>query len=228
MPVSAAPDPHLKTFDSLILLVREYGRGGLMARRVPALSPLREFLRTEAGGGVLQLAATVAALAWANSPWAGTYRDFWHTSLGVGPGSWYLVVPVIALANAGVPLGSGALRGTAGSRLTWAVVLGLVVGKVLRITALAWAATRALAGRLPPDVGRLNPVLGASALGGIGFTVSLFTTGLALTSETLQMQAKIGILAGSVIAALVGVAILLRRAEPVETETVSMAGTAHT
>jgi Na+:H+ antiporter, NhaA family len=59
-----------------------------MAGRLPVLSPLRAFLRTEAGGGVLLLAATVAALAWANSPWADSYQDFWHTSLSIGPGSW--------------------------------------------------------------------------------------------------------------------------------------------
>ena len=135
------------------------------------------------------------------------------------------MVPVFALANAGVPLGSGALRTAAGSRLTWAVILALVLGKILGITAVAWGATRAEAGRLPPGVG-LNHVLGASALGGIGFTVSLFITGLAFTSEELQMQAKIGILAGSVIAAIVGVTILLRQSEPAENEAVSTAETA--
>ena len=404
---------------------------GLMGGRVPVLSPLREFLRTEAGGGVLLLAATMTALAWANSSWADSYQDFWHTSLSIGSGSWavqedlqhwvndalmvvfffligleikrelvvgelrdpraaslpalaalggmavpamlfltvagggeagrgwaipmatdiafvvgilallgsrvpaglkvflltlaivddigaivviaafyssglsgwwlggalvalaavavvrrlglahpiayvpigvaawyctyragihptiagvalglltparpiggrevlvhlehrlhpwssYLVVPIFALANAGVPLGSGTLGTAAGSRLTWAVVLGLVVGKVVGITAVSWGATRAGAGRLPPGVG-MNHVLGASALGGIGFTVSLFITGLAFTSETLQMQAKIGILAGSVIAALVGVAILLRQAAPAEAKGISAGGTA--
>jgi NhaA family Na+:H+ antiporter len=67
----------------------------------------------------------------------------------------------------------------------------------------------------------MNHVLGASALGGIGFTVSLFITGLAFTSVELQMQAKIGILTGSLIAAIVGVAILLRQPVPAEDEAVS-------
>ena len=48
---------------------------------------------TEAGGGVLLLAATMAALAWANSPWAGGDQYFWHTSLSIGPGSWAVAVP---------------------------------------------------------------------------------------------------------------------------------------
>jgi Na+:H+ antiporter, NhaA family len=398
---------------------------------VPLLSSLRQFLRTEAGGGVLLLTATVAALVWANSPWPDSYQDFWHTSLTIGSGSWavredlqhwvndalmvvfffligleikqelavgelrdskaaalpalaalggmvvpavlflalagggeagrgwaipmatdiafvvgilalfrsrvparlkvflltlaivddigaivviavfyssgfgglwlagaiaafaavvvvrrlglihpiayvpigivawyctyragihptiagvtlglltparpvrgrevlehlehrlhpwssYLVVPVFALANAGVPLGSDGLRTAAGSRLTWAVILGLVVGKILGITGVAWGAMRAGAGRLSSGVG-MNHVLGASALGGIGFTVSLFITSLAFTSEELQTQAKIGILAGSLIAAVVGVAILLRQSVPAEDEGVATSETA--
>jgi Na+:H+ antiporter, NhaA family len=57
-----------------------------MAGRI--LSPHRDFLRSGAGGGVLLLAATMAALAWANSPWADGDQDFWHTILSIGPGSW--------------------------------------------------------------------------------------------------------------------------------------------
>lgn len=105
------------------------------------------------------------------------------------------------------------------------MILAQVLGKILGITAVACGATRAGAGRLPPGVG-LNHVLDASALGGIGFTVSLFITGLAFTSEELQMQAKIGILAGLVIAAIVGVTILLRQSEPAEDEAVSTADAA--
>ena len=392
-----------------------------MSRRIPVISPLTEFLRTEAGGGVLLVAATVAALTWANSPWADGYHDFWHTGLSIGSGSWavredlqhwvndalmvvfffligleikrelvvgelkdpraaslpvlaavggmvvpavlflvladggeaargwaipmatdiafvvgilallgrrapsglkiflltlaivddigaiaviavfystglsglwlaaavatlaavvlvrrfglsrpiayvplgllawyctyragihptiagvalglltparpiggrkvlehlehrlhpwssYGVIPLFALANAGVSLGDGALRTALSSRLTWAIALGLVIGKMLGITGVTWAARRARAGRLPSGVG-MSHVVGGSALGGIGFTVSLFITGLAFTSPTLQAQAKIGILAGSLLAALVGVTILLRQGTPSE------------
>ena len=387
-----------------------------MSRRARFLSPVAEFLRTEAGGGVLLLAATVAALVWANSPWADGYHDFWHTSLSIGPGTlavredlqhwvndalmavfffligleikrelvvgelrdpraaslpvlaavggmvfpaavflavagggeaargwaipmatdiafvvgvlallgprvppglkvflltlaivddigaiavialfysiglsplwllgalatlgavvlarrlglsrplayvplgvlaWYctyragvhptiagvalglltparpvagvpvlehlehrlhpwssyFVIPVFALANAGVALDSGALGSAATSRLTWAVALGLVVGKMVGISGVTKVGLRASAGRLPSGVG-MAQVLGGSALGGIGFTVSLFITGLAFTSAALQSQAKIGILAGSLLAALVGVGVLLRQ-----------------
>ena len=71
-------------------------------------------------------------------------------------------------------------------------------------------------------------VIGASALGGIGFTVSLFITGLAFTSEELQMHAKIGILAGSLVAAVVGVVILLPQAAPEEFRTAPAGGTVAT
>ncbi len=123
------------------------------------------------------------------------------------PWSSYVVIPLFALANAGVALGGGAISDATGSRLTWAVVLGLVVGKLVGIAGATAAATRVSIGRLPEGVGPRH-VLGAAAVGGIGFTVSLFITGLAFADEALQAQAKIGILAGSLFAALLGVAIL--------------------
>ncbi len=123
------------------------------------------------------------------------------------PWSSYLVIPVFALANAGVALGADVLREAATSRLTWAVVLGLLVGKVVGISAVSWAGVRTGAGRLPTGVARSH-VLGGSALAGIGFTVSLFITGLAFTSTELQTHAKIGILAGSLLAGIVGASLL--------------------
>lgn len=129
------------------------------------------------------------------------------------PWSSYLVVPVFALANAGVSLGANTLGEAVRSRLTWAVAVGLVVGKVLGISGAAWLAVRSRIGRFPEGVG-FGHVLGAGGLGGIGFTVSLFVTGLAFNSEALQTQAKIGILAGSLTAAILGAALLLRQPLP--------------
>ena len=124
------------------------------------------------------------------------------------PWSSYLVIPLFALANAGVSLDGGSLGDAARSRLTWAVVVGLVVGKMVGIAGATMAVARSPLGRLPPGVG-LRHVLGVAALGGIGFTVSLFITGLAFSDAALQAQAKIGILAGSLIAALAGLAVLV-------------------
>jgi Na+:H+ antiporter, NhaA family len=123
------------------------------------------------------------------------------------PWSSYLVIPVFALANSGVSLDGSALGDAAGSRLTWAVVAGLVVGKLVGIAGATVLMARSPLGELPSGVG-LRHVLGVGALGGIGFTVSLFITGLAFSQEALQAQAKIGILAGSVMAALAGAVAL--------------------
>ena len=125
------------------------------------------------------------------------------------PWSSYFVIPVFALANAGVALGGDAVADAASSRLTWAVIVGLVAGKLAGISGAALIGARAQLGQLPSEVGAVH-VIGAGAVGGIGFTVSLFITGLAFSSEALQAQAKIGILAGSFLAALLGAAILSR------------------
>lgn len=388
-------------------------RPGSRPRQPALLTPLREFLHTEAGGGVLLLTATIAALAWANSPWSASYGDFWHTNLQVGFGSWaisedlqhwvndglmtvfffligleikreaavgelrdpraatlpalaalggmavpailylalagggeasrgwgipmatdiafavgvlallgsrvpgrlklflltlaiiddigaiaviavfysagvsllwlagaivsvsgvflwrrlrltspltylpigviawyctfragvhptlagvvfglltpakpindhhvlehlehrlhpwssFVIVPIFALANAGVHLGDGALSRAASSRVALAVFVGLVVGKTLGISAFALGGRSLGLGRLPRGITGPH-VAGAGALGGIGFTVALFITGLAFTSEALQDEAKIGILAGSLVAGIIGATLL--------------------
>jgi NhaA family Na+:H+ antiporter len=119
-----------------------------------------------------------------------------------------VIVPVFALANAGVDLGSGAVGSALGSRLAWAVIVGLLVGKTFGITVFAALGLRLRAGRLPADV-RLGHILGAGALAGIGFTVSLFVTGLAFERPDLIAGAKIGILAASVLAGALGTIVLL-------------------
>jgi NhaA family Na+:H+ antiporter len=126
------------------------------------------------------------------------------------PWSGYLVIPVFALANAGVALNRGAITDAVASRLTWAVIVGLVLGKLVGIAGATLIGVRTGLGRLSAGLSA-GHVMGAGAVGGIGFTVSLFITGLAFESETLQAQAKIGILVGSVVAALLGAAILSRR-----------------
>ncbi|MCU1350984.1 MAG: Na+/H+ antiporter NhaA [Acidimicrobiales bacterium] len=130
------------------------------------------------------------------------------------PWTSYLVVPVFALASAGIPLaGAGAALG---SRVAMGVVLGLVVGKVAGIGLGVWAATRSGLARLPDGV-TWPQMMGAAALGGIGFTVSLFVTGLAYGSERLQREAKVGVLVASVVAGAIGSLILVvaaRRGRP--------------
>jgi NhaA family Na+:H+ antiporter len=117
------------------------------------------------------------------------------------------VLPLFALANAGVVLGVSAIEGPAG-QVALAVAAGLVVGKFVGIAAAALMAVRLRVGSLPAGVDRTG-VLGIAALGGIGFTVSLFIVPLAYGTPALVNGAKTGILAGSLLSAAIGTAILL-------------------
>jgi len=127
------------------------------------------------------------------------------------PLSSSIVIPLFALANAGVYLGGGTLSEAAGSRLAWAIVAGLVIGKLLGITIAVRLGLVLRAGTLPDDVER-REVAGVAALGGIGFTVSLFITGLAFEEQALQDAAKVGIFAGSLLSAMLGAAIFVFQA----------------
>lgn len=129
------------------------------------------------------------------------------------PWSSYVIVPIFALANAGIPLSWSALGDAAGSTVTLGVVAGLVIGKPLGIVVAAFIAVRTGLGRLPDGV-TWQHIGGIGALAGIGFTVSLFIAGLAFDTPTLRDQAALGVLAASVLAALVGVVVLSRAPVP--------------
>jgi Na+:H+ antiporter, NhaA family len=119
----------------------------------------------------------------------------------------YLVVPVFGLANAGVPLDAETLRTALTSPVTIGVCVALVVGNAVGITAGAAVALRTGWGVLPGGV-RWSHLMAGATLAGIGFTISLFIADLAFGDGPLKDQATIGILAGSVVAALLGVALL--------------------
>lgn len=123
------------------------------------------------------------------------------------PVSAFVVVPLFALANAGVDLRGGALEAALDGRLALAVAVALVVGKTLGIAGAALLARRVGLGVLPRGV-TVRHVWGLAVLGGIGFTVSLFVADLAYDVEALTDQAKVGIFAGSLVSALVGSAVL--------------------
>ena len=122
----------------------------------------------------------------------------------------FVVVPLFALANAGVDFGGGVLDDALGAPLAWGVFLGLVVGKLVGVGGAGIAAVRTGAGVLPDDVER-GDLAGIGALAGVGFTVSLFIATLAFDDQALVDQAKVAIFAGSVVSALLGAAILLFR-----------------
>ena len=119
------------------------------------------------------------------------------------PYTSFVIVPIFALANAGVRLTPETLRAAASSPLTWGIVAGLVLGKLVGITAAT-----VLIGRLRP--GSVAPgmttawIAGGAALSGIGFTISLFIVDLALDEPALQDEARVGVLAATVLATLLG------------------------
>jgi Na+:H+ antiporter, NhaA family len=126
----------------------------------------------------------------------------------LGPWVSFLIVPVFALANAGLPLaGSWSAAGEVGHRVALGVALGLVIGKTIGIFAAAWLACRFGLARLPTDTGWAH-ILALAAAGGIGFTVSLFMTELSFTDQALVASAKLGVFAGSLIAGALGYALL--------------------
>ncbi len=122
------------------------------------------------------------------------------------PWTSYLIVPLFALANAGISIRADTIA-SAGPVLM-GVVVGLVIGKIVGVSGAAWLATRLGIARLPEGV-TWRQLIGVAALAGIGFTVSLFVAGLAFDVGPLQDEAKIGILLASAIAAVIGVALLV-------------------
>ena len=123
------------------------------------------------------------------------------------PWTSYVVIPIFALANAGVVFSADSLGDAVRSQVTMGIVLGLVVGKLVGIVGSSALVVRTRAGRLPDGVGWRH-MIGVAALAGIGFTVSLFITELAFTVGAARADAKIGIFAASLLAGVIGFGVL--------------------
>ena len=121
------------------------------------------------------------------------------------PWTSFVVVPVFALANAGIVLSGEAIADP--SPVLLGVATGLVVGKLLGVASFSWIAVRLGLARLP-DGAQWRHIVGVAAVAGIGFTVSLFITTLAFDAPELQDDAKIGTLTASVVAASGGALLL--------------------
>ena len=122
------------------------------------------------------------------------------------PWTGYVIVPLFALANAGIALGGNPLGDA--PRVFLGVAVGLVVGKVVGITTFAAITVRVGLARLPEGV-RWSQFFGAAMVAGIGFTVSLFITGLAFVEGGLADSAKVAVLFASVVAATLGSVIFV-------------------
>lgn len=124
------------------------------------------------------------------------------------PWTSFVIVPLFALANAGVTFGGDALRRSLSSPVTMGIIVGLVLGKIVGITLGAWLGTRSGLARLP--AGASWPKLaGVAAVAGVGFTVSLFIADLAFDQPETLESAKVGILAASVLAGIIGACLLM-------------------
>ena len=122
------------------------------------------------------------------------------------------VMPIFALANAGVVLSGDALGSMLGSGVFWGIFAGLLIGKPIGIFAATWLAVRAKVAEIPQGV-TWRHIFGAGALAGIGFTMALFIANLAFEDPATLELAKIAILSASLTSGIVGW-LLLSSAQP--------------
>ncbi len=125
------------------------------------------------------------------------------------PWSSFLVLPLFALANAGIVLRASVFEVPGATLGAVSVAVALVVGKAVGLPLGAWAALRLRLGRMP-DGSTWGQMLGVALLGGIGFTVSLFVADLAFDDPSVNGAVKAGVLAGSLVAAGLGALVLTR------------------
>jgi len=126
----------------------------------------------------------------------------------LSPWTIYMILPLFALANAGVAISPDSIN-TLTSPVSLGIIFGLVVGKPLGISILAWAAIRLRIAELPGGVD-WRQFISTSTLAGIGFTMSLFISGAAFAGEpALREVSKLAILVASIIAAIVGLGLLM-------------------
>lgn len=115
----------------------------------------------------------------------------------------FLIIPIFALANAGIPIDFSTLGTTFSDPVTIGVIGGLIGGKLIGITFFSWLIIKTGLSRLPDGV-TLPMIASVSLLAGIGFTMSIFIGGLAFDNAQHLLNAKIGILAASLFAGIAG------------------------
>ncbi|HWI30104.1 MAG TPA: Na+/H+ antiporter NhaA [Microbacterium sp.] len=118
----------------------------------------------------------------------------------------YVILPLFALANAGVVISPEILAGAIRSPLTWGIVVGLVIGKFVGVFGSAAVLRLLRLGEFGPGL-TLDRIAGGAALCGIGFTISLFIVDLAIDHPDAQNQARVGVLAASIIAFVIAAVI---------------------
>ena len=147
----------------------------------------------------------VSFLVQESVPLTERFENFLH------PFTAYMIIPIFALANAGIVLTSEKVSAATSSNVTIGILLGLVIGKPLGITLFAWAATK-VGFELPPGINWVQ-FIGMGLAAGIGFTVSIFVAGLAFETAAITDLGKIGILAASAVAAVAALIVLYLSAD---------------
>ena len=128
---------------------------------------------------------------------------------GLHPWVMFLIIPVFALANAGVQISGGNISETLFHPVSLGIILGLFAGKQLGITLFSWLAVRLGLAEMPEGV-TWRHIYGTACLGGIGFTMSLFIANLGFPDSALLDVSKIGILIASLISGILGWIILMK------------------
>jgi len=184
--------------------------GFVLERAREALDNLRELFHMEERemeqGGHQQRAKLVQDVRQVS---LGTLSPLDNLSRHLEPFVAYFVMPVFALANAGVRFEAATLSDVLAQRVGLAVGLGLVLGKPIGIALFSYAACRFRIAALPAGVA-WNQIWATGLLAGIGFTVALFVTNLAFEEAVLIDGAKLGILIGSLVATLGGACCLAK------------------
>jgi NhaA family Na+:H+ antiporter len=129
----------------------------------------------------------------------------------------YLIMPLFAFSNSGIPLHAGFVKDILSSNITLGVLLGLVVGKFIGVLVFCWVAVKMKIAALPHGVS-WKQIIGVALLAGIGFTMSLFITTLAFTDAQLITAAKLGIFTASIISGVLGYFVLKKATIPKPSE----------
>src|SRR3990172_8483152 len=188
--------------------------GVLLALTIPANPRIysRSFIkRSHSYIQVFEQAATAETSMLTNSDQRAAVRELERAAESVAsplqrlehslhPWVAYAIMPIFALANAGVHI-LGSETASAFNAISIGIVAGLVLGKQIGITLFAWLFTKLGLTARPRGL-RWRHIYGAAWLGGIGFTMSLFITSLAFTDPNLVTSAKIGILTASALSAI--------------------------
>ena len=193
---------------ALVIPARQRIDGSRFLRRSEKI--LAEFREAEAKGETIYTSASKsAAVQMLAEDCARVESPMLRFEHALTPWIKHLVMPVFALANAGLALGSGVSSALV-NPVSLGVIAGLTIGKPIGIVAFSWLATIIGVATRPNDVGP-RQILGVGLLGGIGFTMSLFIAHLAFGPGPALETAKVGILAASVISGVAGLLVLARR-----------------